>query len=124
MILLAINEKRRHTDPAIVFYWCFNSATKQRLENVRPIVINSRGQSARLTQRFLIDLDVLIREDIMFGSRLFIHSGKSGEIIRSGPSLGQSRQLEKDHEPTVTQLPQSKVFAPGCRWRYLHRHQP
>src|SRR5260370_240434 len=124
MVLLTVNEQCWDSDPAIILFGCLNPTTKQRLKDIRPIVINSCGQSARLTQRFFIDLDVFVCEDIAADGRLFIHPAESGEIIRAGPRFGQARQLEKEHVPTVSQLPQSEVRAPGGRRWHLHCHQP
>src|SRR5437016_5176352 len=47
VIPLTINEECRHTNAAIVL-GSLDSATEERLKDIRPIVIDSRRQSARL----------------------------------------------------------------------------
>src|SRR5882762_8439521 len=123
VILLTVNKQGRHSHAAIAFFGCLNSATEQRLKDVRPIVVDPGRQSARLAQCFLIDLDILVRESIAPKTSLPIHLRYPGEIIRARPRFRQARQLEEEHVPTMTKLPQSEVSPPGGRRRNLHCHQ-
>src|SRR6266496_1892270 len=117
--MFAVDKERRDADTALCFE-CLNAATLQRTKNVRPIVIDRTRQRSWLTQCFLINCYVFIRERPAPDACLLIHLLDPCEIVCARPPFRQTRQLKKEHVPTMSQLPKGEVRTPCSRRRHLH----